>query len=122
MMQIFRVKHGATSQRRSSENETVIHRKPIPLDEVEREFMRLDVDGLHTANGADRRQHLADFRYPGRWRSLAWPASSLELTAKFRELAGLTLPASQVTALQALVTGPALLDETADLWTLLQPR
>ena len=54
--------------------------------------------------------------------SLARPASSHELTAKFRELAGLTLPASQVTALQALVTGPALLDETADLWTLLQPR
>src|SRR6516225_188106 len=64
MMQIFRVKHGATSQRRSSENETVIHRKPIPLDEVEREFMRLDVDGLYIANSAHRRPPLADFRYP----------------------------------------------------------
>jgi 2-methylcitrate dehydratase PrpD len=54
--------------------------------------------------------------------SLAWPASSLELTAKFRELAALAIPASQVTALEALVTGPALLDETAALWTVLQPR
>ena len=54
--------------------------------------------------------------------SLARPASWPELTAKFRELAGLTLPASQVSGLQVLVTGPALLDDTAALWTLLQPR